>query len=293
MSTIAKLLKSCAEVPAELMNGRKFSYHLKHRHKLFWSDPNAETVRNTIMSAWDPIEKWRDVENWQRKLSNKYNSREFAKKYNCKVPQLYWRGRDVNDIDFESFPLNYVIRPTVGHSLCSVFLMQGVTNLLDSKIYLRDDIKKLLSKALSDNENLEFLIEEFVRTEEHEYRIPDDYKFYVFNGQIGCIQVINRVNGKKGYTSWYDREWNLLPNLTTNYPDGDPQAKPACFFNMMELAKKLSEVYGIFVRVDFYATDEGAVFGELTPTPARGIGFTLWAEKLLGRYWEKFCKGMV
>lgn len=96
------------------------------------------------------------------------------------MPELYWRGRDYNCIDFDSLPDNFVIRPTIGHSLNGVFLMNGSVNLMDGKTYLREDIKQVLREALSANEKLEFLIEEFVRTEDGEYKIPDDYKFYMF-----------------------------------------------------------------------------------------------------------------
>ncbi|MEJ7679344.1 MAG: hypothetical protein WKG06_16095 [Segetibacter sp.] len=37
----------------------------------------------------------------------------------------------------------------------------------------------------------------------------------------------------------------------------------------------------------------GAVFGEFTPTPALGNGFTPDAQKLFTNYWDKFCKGMI
>ena len=51
---------------------------------------------------------------------------------------------------------------------------------------------------------------------------------------------------------------------------------------MIELAKKLSE--GInFVRIDFYETDHGIYFGEMTFTPAAGIAVydpPEWNEKL-------------
>ncbi len=66
-----------------------FAKRIKKRHNAFWRDTNAEIVRNTIMNAGDPIEKWKDVKNWQRRLSNKYNSREFAHMHNCKLPELY------------------------------------------------------------------------------------------------------------------------------------------------------------------------------------------------------------
>ena len=276
-----------------IIYGKDFSQRIKNRHKIFWGASNAEKIRNTIMNAGSPIEKWKDVKNWQRKLSNKYNSREFARKHNCRVPELYWKGRDFDTIDFDNLPEYYVIRPTSGHCLQQVFLMKNFVNLMDGKKYSKEDIKCNLSKSLNENKKLAFLIEEFVRTEEGEYKIPDDYKFYMFNGQISCIQVINRLNNSKGFTSWYDQNWNPLNNLTTNYPDGINQSRPKCFEEMTEFARKLSKSYEIFVRVDFYATDKGAVFGEFTPTPALGLGFTPDGNKLLTAYWDKFCDGLI
>jgi hypothetical protein len=35
----------------------EFSGRIKNRHKLFWNVPNAERVRNKIMSAGDPDRK--------------------------------------------------------------------------------------------------------------------------------------------------------------------------------------------------------------------------------------------
>jgi hypothetical protein len=40
------------------------------------------------------------------------------------------------------------------------------------------------------------------------------------------------------------------------------------------------------MRIDMYATDKGAVFGEFTPTPQGGKGYSEWAEKYLGSFWK-------
>lgn len=62
---------------------------------------------------------------------------------------------------------------------------------------------------------------------------------------------------------------------------------------MVQLAKQLSKTYQLFVRVDFYATDKGAVFGEFSLTPHLGKNFTPYGEKLLTSYRDKYCNGMV
>jgi hypothetical protein len=170
------------------------------------------------MNCNDPEQRWEDAKNWQRKLSNKHNSREFAKKYNCRVPDLYWKGRDVSRLDFNKLPENFVIRPTIGHSLCMVFLMKGAVNLMDGKKYTAEEIKAALDNVICQNPKVEFLVEEFVRTEKGEYKIPEDYKFYTFNGRICCIQVINRVNNKIGCTSWYDEAGTCCPTLPLTTP---------------------------------------------------------------------------
>lgn len=269
------------------------SSRIKTRHKLFWNSPDAESVKNTIMDAADPIESWKDRINWQRKLSNKYNAREFAKMHGVRVAELYWRGREVETIEFDRLPPQFVVRPTFGHSCKMVFLMNNGVNMLDKTAYSLEELRLYMQKALADNPKLEFLIEEFVRNEDGEYVIPNDYKFLMFNGEIASIVRINRLGPKEGFQDFYDENWNVMDNLTVIYPNQGYREPPECLREMIEGARKLSKAYGIFVRVDFYATDKGAVFGEFTPTPSRGYGFTPYGEELLTYYWDTYCNGLV
>ncbi|WP_345160825.1 ATP-grasp fold amidoligase family protein, partial [Pontibacter saemangeumensis] len=121
----------------------------------------------------------------------------------------------------------------------------------------------------------------------------DDYKFYTFNGEVASIQVINRLGPAKGLTSCYDENWKLMPNVNTYYPQAETQPPPTCLHELLQQAKLLSRSYGIFVRIDFYATDKGAVFGEFTPTPFKGKFFTPEAEKSFINYWDRNCTGLI
>ena len=94
----------------------EFSRRIKNRDKIFWKARDVNVIRGSILNADDPIEKWKEGENWQRKLSNKYNSREFVKNFSCRVAELYWNRRDCSTINFDTFPTQDVIRPTKGHS---------------------------------------------------------------------------------------------------------------------------------------------------------------------------------
>ena len=293
------MLKTMLKSIARAVKGKRtpqrgeFYARIQHRHSTFWDASDAEAVRNIPMSASDPLAKWQDVAHWQRKLSNKNNSREFAKMNGCRVAELYWKGRDLSTLDVEQLPEQFVIRPTIGYSSNLVFVMDGSYNLMDQQIYTKQDIIEKLGITLEQNTYLEFLIEEFVRTEKGEYKIPVDYKFFMFNEEIAYIFVINRLSPKKGYSTFYDENWNQLENPNTYYPKGAYQQPPACLKEMIEEAKKLSRAYGIFVRIDFYATDKGAVFGEFTPTPFLGYGFTPAGEQKLVDYWDKYCTGKI
>ncbi len=289
-----KLLTLVAKLTGKHVKSEgEFSKRIKKRHKTFWKDSNAEIVRNTIMSDGDPIKKWKNVKNWQRKLSNKYNSREFAKMHNCKVPDLYWKGRDYNQLDFEKLPQHYVIRPTTGHSSYLVFLMNNSVNLMNKQTYSGEDIRSIMAKAINENPNVEFLVEEFVRTEKGEYKIPDDYKVFTFNGEIACIRVYNRLSPSEGFTTCYDENWKLIDDVMVDYDRGTYQQPPKCLAEIIAYAKALSKSYEIFIRIDFYATDKGAVFGEFTPTPGLGQHFSIDGDELLADYWDRFCKGKV
>jgi hypothetical protein len=271
----------------------EFSRRIKKRARLFWQSPDAQIVKNTIMHAHDPLEKWQDVENWQRKLSNKYNSREFAKKFGCRVAELYWKGQDLDTIPFDQLPSHFVIRPTIGHGSALVFLMADGVNLMDKQSYSPLQIKATLAKVIENNGQAEFLIEEFIKTEAGEHQILNDFKFYMFNGEVASVQVINRLGSSKGFTNFYDEHWNQMNTLTTFYPKGKYQQPPICFPEMLEYARILSKAYGIFVRIDFYASNQGAVFGEFTPTPNFGNYFTPAGDKMLVEYWNRFCPGMI
>lgn len=276
-----------------LRNSGQFSKRIKKRYETFWLDSEAEHIRNTPMSQNDSIEKWKAAPYWQRRLSNKYNAREFAKMHGCQVPDLYWKGADVETIDFSKFPPYYVIRPTVGHSCNLVFVMDNGQNLFDKKHYQHDEIKAILKREITKNQSLEFLIEEFLKTEDGQYTIPTDYKFYCFNGEIACLYAINRLSPKSGYGTFYDENWNQLKKVQFNYPPIANQKAPACFKEMVETAKILSKSYDMFVRIDLYATSKGCVFGEFTPTPSMGMNFTSFGKKLMISYWDKYCCGYI
>ena len=108
-----------------------------------------------------------------------------------------------------------------------------------------------------------------------------DYKFFCFGGEPVLVQIIgNRVNGAYDLCN-YDLKFNFI----SNGEDGDFKKhlkKPEHWDKMIALSKILSKDFP-FVRVDLYDLEGKVYFGELTFTPADGMGVHLpprWDKKL-------------
>ena len=112
--------------------------------------------------------------------------------------------------------------------------------------------------------------------------LPIDYKFYVFHGQVRCVQVhIEREYRHRWIL--FDPDWHRLSRRTD---DPDP-APPAALDAMIDAAQILGRGFD-FVRVDFYETGGTPRFGEMTFYPGSGLDpFDPPAlDAMLGRFWR-------
>ena len=278
---------------ANYLHAGEFTHRIKRRHHLLWRE--AEPLKKPVLTKNNSLADWKDEYLWQRRLSNKLNAKEFAALNGCKTATLYWKGRDVENIDFSSLPPQYVIRPTLGHGSKGIFIMKNGVNLFDKKIYTPQQIISSLKECIGEHPDKIILVEEFLQNEAGEHKILDDYKFFCFNGEIAGVWVINRLSPNTGFSNFFDEQWTPMKPLMFSYlyPFKDGQEKPACFDEMVEQVKRLSKAYSIFVRLDFYATSKGAVFGEFTPTPNLGVGYNRYGQKLLISYWDEYCRGQI
>lgn len=116
--------------------------------------------------------------------------------------------------------------------------------------------------------------------------IPEDYKFFCYDGRVHFIQVDgNRFSGHR--RDFFDRDWRHL-DFTLAYRNHDsPPPRPPLLERMIRIAERLAE--GIdFVRVDLYALGEWVKFGELTCYPNGGMEVfapSHW-DQAMGRPWK-------
>jgi hypothetical protein len=100
-------------------------------------------------------------------------------------------------------------------------------------------------------------------------RLPLDYKLFVFDGAVRCVEVdTDRAFDHK--RTFFDRDWRRQP-FSLGYPfDPRPIARPASLEAMIAAAERLGAGFS-FVRIDFYDIDGAPRFGEMTFYPDAGI----------------------
>lgn len=105
-----------------------------------------------------------------------------------------------------------------------------------------------------------------------EGKLPEDYKFYCFNGRAYCCMLC--LDRDDGWPKFYfmDRDFRLLRinRDSRNAPEGFSLPKPEGLDEAFQAADDLSRGFP-FVRVDLYLTDKGLRFGEMTFTPAAAL----------------------
>ena len=116
-------------------------------------------------------------------------------------------------------------------------------------------------------------------------QIPEDFKFYCFEGGTRAIAICNdRFTPAERFTL-RDPSWDILTRFHRKYP-ADPTPPPSRLGEMVELAGVLSRAFD-FVRVDLYCVGDRVYFGELTPTPSGGtLIFSDENETWLGEPWH-------
>jgi hypothetical protein len=236
----------------------------------------------------DPDDRWRCCALWQRSLSNKWNGREFARKHGCRVPTLYWYGRRVARLPFDALPSRYVIKSAFGKSGERVHVMRGDTDALHRVSYTAAELRTHLVESYGRVSLVPLLVEEFVGGEGAP-GLATDYKCHMFGDVVGAIDVVHKSSAKVLTCTFYTAAWSVFdyPFTTPAYPAGEYELPPSCLDEMLRHARTLGVAYGTYVRVDFYATDRGCVFGEFSTTPNNGNGFTEEADRYLEALWQK------
>lgn len=175
-----------------------------------------------------------------------------------------------DDIDFGSLPDRFIIKVTHGSGWNILCMDKSDFNWKNSKLLLKEWLKTNYYYNCQEwpYKSIEprIIIEKLILGKNDS--IPNDYKFFCFNGEPLYIDVhSNRFSEHK--EGFFDINWNRIPlQLDPSHQISDLE-KPAKFAEMLKIVRALSKGFP-FVRVDLFSVPE-VYFGEFTFYPMAGF----------------------
>lgn len=261
-------------------------YRLKNGIKLNLKCPQSFTEKIQWLKLYDRKSEYTDMVD--KSTVKKYVSDKIGERYI--IPTIgVWDSFD--DIDFMSFPNQFVLKTTHGGGSYGVYICKDKTKF-DKKEAKRSlersfsgDLYKRLKEWPYKNVPKRIIAEKYMCYMETDVNAElSDYKFFCFNGEPKYCQVIRNRRSHETI-DFYDMEWNHQEFVGLNpvCRNGEtPVCRPDCLEEMIEICKKLADNIP-FLRVDLYEIDGNVYFGELTFFPASGFGTfspTEWNVKL-------------
>lgn len=221
-------------------------------------------------------------------LLNKETCKHYTLSKGIYSPKTYCITSSFHGLKLSDFSSRVVIKPEDGYDSKGVFVIENGIDLFTLK-KIPDDLSLFLENEVARYciaHNKRVIIEELINDVDFKddpyLKIPRDFKVFAAGGEVFFIAVYNR-NAKKGLRSLveYTANWQRAPRMTTSYLPGVIEKKPKFFDEMIDLAKSISKEFPSVLRLDFYLSEKGPVFGEFTPNPSGGYNLTEVGERTL------------
>lgn len=246
-------------------------FHKKMDYEMDWKHP--KDINEKI--NWMKVNY--DTSVWTR-LADKYLVREYVKERVGEdiLPKLYGVWKKAEDIDFDKLPSKFVLKtnhacgtvlPVLDKSKINV---EEVRNTLNEWLKIRHGYKTIQPHYLKIRPLI--IAEEYLENDAEFSSSLVDYKVFCFSGTPFCIVVFtDRTKGDQVNCSYYDTEWNPLPDAMPKEKRQEqrtipyPKELPVLLSCAQKLAKGHPQV-----RVDLYIVKGKVYFGEMTFTSRAG-----------------------
>lgn len=235
--------------------------------------------------------KKRKIQYYQKKISPLWKSGKYYNKYrahhlkdksimydvikelNIPLPRKYHDGKFEN-IDWKRIPKKCVIKPTTLSSSKGVYLFDNnYEKVSGQNVNFKDRKKFIQKKDLEFTKTQQWIIEEYLEDYDSKYDRARDFKCYVAGGKVWFILVYerNERNKKNDKANHYTRNWLPFNRGWGGYKLSEEIVKkPKDFYKLIEYAERIASKINCFLRLDFYMTKRGPVFGEFTIHPNSG-----------------------
>lgn len=275
------------------------------RHKLTGIEPPTEFKRRME----DRLQRWYHGKNphpnpalQYRRLSvarlvNKSAMFAYAQQMTLPLPERYAEANDPDGLDIPALPQRVVIKPDNLSSTKGVLLFDGETEVLSGDSVPMSErgayVNRRMEPLLAAKPGTRLIAEEFLKDVDPGKAIPRDFKTFVAGGRTHLIKVVDR-NGKAGTTMerYYRRNWKPCRDLQYTNSLAPPIPKPERYDELLDLSDRIARDIQCFMRLDFYITQRGVVFGEFTSYPNAGNKHTARGSRvfceLMDRYPDPF-----
>jgi hypothetical protein len=208
----------------------------------------------------------------------------------ARIPATIWKGDDLHALAGLDLPERWVLKPNNGSGL--VHIGHGSLSHAEASRLAHDtagwldpwQARYLREWAYTKAERV-FVVEQFV--EELGGSAPVDYKFHVFDGVVGFIQVeLGRFQGHLHSRAFFSADWDRLDVSVGGLPPPAVLARPPALAGMTAVAQRVAAGFD-FLRVDLYAPGGEIWFGEVSPYPGSGLSQIVPAafDEEWGRLW--------
>lgn len=178
---------------------------------------------------------------------------------------------NVDDVDFEKLPNQFVLKDTLGGGGTGVIICKDKSkaNIDDFRKKMKKWVNAYTKKSFGrewvyEGPKHRIIAEKYIESDDAKGGLID-YKFFCFDGNFEYMYVIaDREFGKKAGLGIYDKKFNRLNIVRCDETPLERMVeKPKNFNELVEIAQKLAGKFPE-VRVDLYNQNEKIVFGEIT-----------------------------
>lgn len=232
------------------------------------------------------LEFFTDTSLWST-LADKYSVRQYvADKMGGSEILIPLLGKwdDADDIDFDSLPDSFVMKPNNGSYDCVVVADKNKVDLNQVREKMRTALKRKFGLGNAEPHYLRIrpciIAEKLIEPDSPQGLI--DYKIWCFNGKAHSFFVCVNRNAETHHADFiaYDLNWNRRPEYMSDKFRSEAQcASPSNLIEMIATAERLSA--GLpQCRVDLYSVNGRIYFGEMTFTSNYGM-MPYYAQEIL------------
>jgi len=225
-------------------------------------------------------------------LYSKTAARAFAEQHGVQIPASLGSWATPDLIDWDGLPNRFVMKSNRGGGGISVFPLERRGDQYYDYIASEMTTAEAVAEKLWSKHHPEsvYFAEEFLVGREGT-GLPDDIKVFCFYGEPAYIEVRSedwsRSNAMHRNARAFLPDGTELFNARALIDRSETISRPQDFATIAEVSGRLSRaIRRPLERIDFYETDHGIVFGELTQNPGRPPALVPHWDRRMGDIYE-------